>query len=143
MFRNRLIFYSEGLFTPRPVPMLEDHPLSSVRGSLFNVFAANLHSRRPSLYPRPEEALCCGDRDPPNMEVPATSFLNPSFTDRTEIQCFYILTCCAYPCGGGLEYLHCSPGALGYDRATLPLGNINIGRSSRLGAGHRSKDIVL
>ena len=28
---------------PRPTPMLEDHPLSAVRDSLFNLFAATLH----------------------------------------------------------------------------------------------------
>jgi hypothetical protein len=67
MFRNRFIFYGEGLLAPRPTPKLEDHPLSSVRGCLFNVFAANFHYWRPSLYPRPEDTPCCGDRDPPNM----------------------------------------------------------------------------
>jgi hypothetical protein len=49
----------EGLLAARPTSKLEDHPLSSVRGSLFNAFTANLHWR-PSLYPRPEDA-------PPNM----------------------------------------------------------------------------
>jgi hypothetical protein len=48
-------FYGEGLLAPRPTPKLEDHPLSAVRGCLFNVFAADLHSWRPSLYPRPED----------------------------------------------------------------------------------------
>jgi hypothetical protein len=62
-----LFFYGEGLLAPRPTPKLEDHPLSSVCGCLFHVFAANLHHWRPSLYPRPEDAPCCGDRDPPNM----------------------------------------------------------------------------
>jgi hypothetical protein len=62
------LFYGEGLSAPRPIPKLEDHPLSYVRSCLFNVFAANLHSWRPSLYPRPEDAPSCGDRDPPNMD---------------------------------------------------------------------------
>jgi hypothetical protein len=69
MFRNGFIVYGEGLLAPHPTPRLEDHPLSPVRGCLFNVFAANLHSWRPSLYPRPEDAPCCGDRDPPNFYV--------------------------------------------------------------------------
>jgi hypothetical protein len=37
-----LFFYGEGLLAPRPIPKLEDHPLSFVRGYLFNIFAANL-----------------------------------------------------------------------------------------------------
>jgi hypothetical protein len=67
MFRNRFIFYGEGLLAPCPTPKLEDHPLSSVHGCLFNVFATNVHSWRPSFYPRPKDKPCCGDRDPPNM----------------------------------------------------------------------------
>jgi hypothetical protein len=69
MFRNRFIFYGEGLLAPRPTPKLEDHPLSSVPCCLFNVFAANLHYWRTSLYPRPEDAPYCGDRDPPNIII--------------------------------------------------------------------------
>jgi hypothetical protein len=41
-FRNMLAFYGEVLLAPRPTPKLEDHPLSIVRGCLFNIFAANL-----------------------------------------------------------------------------------------------------
>jgi hypothetical protein len=41
-FRNEFVFYGEGLLAPRPTPKLEDHPLSFVRGCLFNIFAANL-----------------------------------------------------------------------------------------------------
>jgi hypothetical protein len=59
-FVTNLFFYGERLLAPRPTPKLEDHPLSSQRGCLFNVFAANLHSWRPSLYPRPDDAPCCG-----------------------------------------------------------------------------------
>jgi hypothetical protein len=62
MIRKRFIFYGEGLLALRPTPKLEDHPLSSVRGCLFNVFAANLHYWRPFLYPRIDDAPCCGDR---------------------------------------------------------------------------------
>jgi hypothetical protein len=31
------------------------------------MFAAALHSWRPFLHPQPEDAPCCGDRDPPDM----------------------------------------------------------------------------
>jgi hypothetical protein len=48
---------------PRPTPKLENHPLLSVHGSLFNIFAANLYCWRPFLDPQPEDAPCCGDRD--------------------------------------------------------------------------------
>jgi hypothetical protein len=64
LFRNMVIFYGEELLAPRPTPKLEDHPLSTVRDCLFNVFAATLHIRRPFLHPQPENAPCCGDRDP-------------------------------------------------------------------------------
>jgi hypothetical protein len=37
-----LTFYGERLLAPRPSPKLDDHPLSFVRGGLFNIFAANL-----------------------------------------------------------------------------------------------------
>jgi hypothetical protein len=47
-FRNKLIFYSEELLTPRPTPKLEDHPLSAVRDCLLNIFAATIHIWRPS-----------------------------------------------------------------------------------------------
>jgi hypothetical protein len=46
-FVTNLFVYGEGLLAPRPTPKLEDHPLSFVRGCLFNVFAAILHSWRP------------------------------------------------------------------------------------------------
>jgi hypothetical protein len=35
-------FYGEGLLAPRPTPKLEDHPSSTVRDCLFNLFAAIL-----------------------------------------------------------------------------------------------------
>jgi hypothetical protein len=58
-----VIFYGEELLAHRPTPKLEDHPLSAVRDSLFNVFAATLHIRRPFLHPQSEDAPSCGDRD--------------------------------------------------------------------------------
>jgi hypothetical protein len=41
-FRKEFVFYGEGLLAPRPTSKLEDHPLSFVRGYLFNIFAVNL-----------------------------------------------------------------------------------------------------
>jgi hypothetical protein len=37
IFRNKLIFYGEEMLTPRPIPKLENHPLSAVRDCLFNI----------------------------------------------------------------------------------------------------------
>jgi hypothetical protein len=36
-FHNEFVFYGEGLLAPRPTPKLEDHPLSFIRGCLFNI----------------------------------------------------------------------------------------------------------
>jgi hypothetical protein len=74
MFRKMVIFDGEELLAPRPIPKLEDHPLSAVRDCLLNVFAATLHIRRPFLRSQPEDAPCLGDRDhfcplKKNMEV--------------------------------------------------------------------------
>ena len=44
LFRNMTRFYGEELLAPRPTPKLEDQPLSAVRDSFFNIFAATLHS---------------------------------------------------------------------------------------------------
>jgi hypothetical protein len=35
-------FNSEEFLAPHPIPKLEEHPLSAVRDSLFNIFAATL-----------------------------------------------------------------------------------------------------
>jgi hypothetical protein len=43
-FRNKFIFYGEGLLAPRPTPKLEAHPLSFVRCCLFSIFAAILQA---------------------------------------------------------------------------------------------------
>jgi len=37
--------------------------LSAVRDCLFNAFAATLHYCNQFLYPLPEDAPCCSDRD--------------------------------------------------------------------------------
>jgi hypothetical protein len=43
IFPNRICFYGEELFSPRPNPKLEDYSLSAVRSCLFNIYAATLH----------------------------------------------------------------------------------------------------
>jgi hypothetical protein len=58
------MFYGEGLLALRATPKLEDDPLSFVRGCLFNIFAATLHSWRPVLHPQPVDAPYRGDREP-------------------------------------------------------------------------------
>jgi hypothetical protein len=50
-FVTWLIFYCEELLVSRPSPKLEDHPLSTVRDCLFNIFAATLRIYRPFLHP--------------------------------------------------------------------------------------------
>jgi hypothetical protein len=42
--RNKVSFWSEELLAARPIPKLENHPLSAVRDCLFNTFAATLHT---------------------------------------------------------------------------------------------------
>ena len=39
-----MVFHGEELLVHRPTPKLENHPLSSVRDCLFNMFAATLHT---------------------------------------------------------------------------------------------------
>ena len=41
-------FYSVRLLASRQTPKLEDHSWSAVHDCLFNIFAANLHIRRPT-----------------------------------------------------------------------------------------------
>jgi len=43
LFRNKASFYGEELLAPRPTPKMEDHPLSTVCDTLFNIFAATVH----------------------------------------------------------------------------------------------------
>jgi hypothetical protein len=43
-FRNNASFYGEELLAPRPIPKLEDHPLSIVRDCLFHLLAATLYT---------------------------------------------------------------------------------------------------
>jgi hypothetical protein len=42
-FRKKIRFYGEKLLARCPNPKLEDHPVSGVRGCLFNIFVATLH----------------------------------------------------------------------------------------------------
>jgi len=42
MIRNILRFYGEELLAPSPKPKLEDHTLSDVLDSLFNIFASTV-----------------------------------------------------------------------------------------------------
>jgi len=64
MFHDPVSFKDEELSALRPTTQLEDHPLSSVRDYIFNIFAATLHIWRPFLHSQPEEAPCHNDRDP-------------------------------------------------------------------------------
>jgi hypothetical protein len=72
-FRNKTSFYGEELLATRPTPKLADHPLSSVRDCLFNIFAATLHTGGP----QPEEAPCRVDRDPLITDVTYIHVLSP------------------------------------------------------------------
>jgi hypothetical protein len=69
IFRNRFIFYGEGLLAKRPTPKPEDHLLSFAQDCLVNIFAATLHSWRPFLHPQTEDAPWSGDRDQPIMAI--------------------------------------------------------------------------
>ena len=44
---NTLIFMLRGFLSPRPIPKLDDHPLSALRNCLFSISAATLHIWRP------------------------------------------------------------------------------------------------
>jgi hypothetical protein len=61
LFITNLFFTVEGYY-PHAQP-LSWRTLSFVRGCLYNIFAATLHSWRPFLYPQPEDASCCGDSE--------------------------------------------------------------------------------
>jgi hypothetical protein len=60
------MFYGEELLAPRPTLKLEERLLPFVRGCLFNIFAANLHSWRLFLYLQPEDNTVVTGT-PPNM----------------------------------------------------------------------------
>ena len=79
MFRNMISSYGEELLAPYPTLKLEDHPLSSVRDFLFNIFAATLRIWKPLLHPQPEDMLCHGDRNPLNVKAVFYIFQNHLF----------------------------------------------------------------
>jgi len=58
------------LLAPHPTPKLEDHPLSAVRDSLFNIFAATFHigSRSSNRKLRKRHALVTGTQSPHRRE---------------------------------------------------------------------------
>jgi hypothetical protein len=61
-FRNKLVFYGEGLLAQCLTPKLEDHSVSFVHCCLFSIFAATLHCWRPSLRLKPEDVPCYDDK---------------------------------------------------------------------------------
>jgi hypothetical protein len=69
IFRHRFIFYGEGLLVPRLTPKLEDHPSSSVRGCLFNIFAANPQAGGPPLVACPRLLIPCIRSLPPSWRT--------------------------------------------------------------------------
>jgi hypothetical protein len=42
-FATKILFHGEELLAPRPIPKLEDHPLSAAHDCLLSIFAATLH----------------------------------------------------------------------------------------------------
>jgi hypothetical protein len=64
IFVTSLFFYGEDLLAPRPIPKLEDHPLSAVRDRFFDILAAILDIWRRLLHPQPKDAPCRGDKGP-------------------------------------------------------------------------------
>jgi hypothetical protein len=83
-FRNNKNFYGEGLLAQRPTPKLEDHALPAVRGCLFNIFAATLRIWRPSLHPKPEDALCRGEKGP--AQHGSNKTISLKFTNGYELE---------------------------------------------------------
>jgi hypothetical protein len=75
-FVTCLSFYGEVFLAPRPTPKLEDHPLSGVRGCIFNIFAPTFNIWKPFLHPQPEDAPWRGGRDPLVMELVEYGFLH-------------------------------------------------------------------
>jgi len=54
--------YGEELLALRPIPKLDDNPLSAVYACLFDIFAATFHFWRHFLHPQPEDEPCCRER---------------------------------------------------------------------------------
>jgi hypothetical protein len=64
MFCNIVSFDCEEFLASHPTPKLLVHPLSAVRDCLFNIFIATIQIGRSYRYRQPEDAPCCGNRDP-------------------------------------------------------------------------------
>jgi hypothetical protein len=100
-FRNKLIFYGDELLAPLSNHKPEDHPLSAVRDCLFDIFAATLHTWRPSP---PSET--CGRA----MSWCQGTHLTWSEYSRDLIMPFAVLGPCSRTGGyqhfGGTSYLH-------------------------------------
>jgi hypothetical protein len=63
VFRNKFIFLA-----PLPTPSRRITPcLSTAAYSIYSQLPSIVGGR--SSIPQPEDAPCCGDRDPPNMDV--------------------------------------------------------------------------
>jgi hypothetical protein len=68
--RGSLEVFVTGLFlrlrvvSPTHNPQAGGPPLVFCPWLLFQYIRSTLHSWRPFLYPQPEDAPCCGDRDP-------------------------------------------------------------------------------
>jgi hypothetical protein len=66
-FRNKFVFYGEGLLAPRPTPKLEDHPLSFSMAA-YSIYSQLTSNWRPSLPSAIQgHAMPWWQGDPPNM----------------------------------------------------------------------------
>ena len=63
IFSNKTRFYGEELLGPCPTPKIEDHTLSAIRESLFDIFATTLHigGRSPTRNPRSRRVVLTGN----------------------------------------------------------------------------------
>ena len=84
IFCNKIRFDGEELLAPRLTPKLEVQPLSAVHDYLFSIFNYPAHWR-PFLQPQPEDAPCCGDRDPLIKEWGCICLLNFPIPDRPAV----------------------------------------------------------
>ena len=72
MFRNKMHVYGEELLAPCPNLELKDHPFSTVRDYLFNIFAATLlmGGRSSICNLRTRHAVVTGTQSSRRTEVP-------------------------------------------------------------------------
>ena len=91
LFCNTVCFYGEEMLAPRPSPKLEDHPLSG-----FRLLIQYIRSYPPYwslfLHSQPEDAPCCGDRDPlitePCLLYSGKQSMNPLNRSQCQLQCW-------------------------------------------------------